>query len=372
MLAHPLAPAGDATMPTKRVLVLELLLALLLAACAVPPTLPEWTWAPELLPQSSGTDALLIAVSVVDDSVVWVSGTNGTYARTLDGGRSWRSGVVSGADTLQFRDVHAFDAENAFLLSIGPGDQSRIYRTYDGGATWALQFRNEEPRGFFDCFGFWDRQHGIAFSDSFDGRFVIIETNDGGATWTRIPPARLPAANEGEGAFAASGTCLVVHGDSMAWIGTGASAAGARVLRTTDRGRSWSVAETPIVRGAAAGIATLAFRDARNGAALGGDIAQPDSLTDNVAFTRDAGLSWQLAASPPFTGAVYGSAWVSGAPTPALVAVGPRGLGYTLDEGRTWLPLDTLNHWGVAFASPERGWAVGPRGRITRIRLFQR
>jgi len=346
---------------------------LLVTACAGGATapLPRWSLSPSLEAQTFGFDALLIGLSIVDDSTVWASGTGGTWARTTDAGVTWRTGVVPGADSLQFRDVHAIDAANAFLLSIGNGPDSRIYRTTDGGSSWTLQFRNEDPHAFFDCFDFWDARSGIAFSDSFEGRFVLIETSDAGQTWTRIPSDRLPPADAGEGAFAASGTCLVAHGDSTAWIGTGASDGAARVLRTTDRGRTWSVAGTPIVRGEAAGIASLSFRDALHGAALGGDLAQPDSMSDNVALTRDGGLTWVLGGRPPFTGAVYGSAWVTGAPSPTLVAAGPKGLGFSTDTGLTWMPLDTLSHWSVAFRSPDRGWAVGPRGRITRIRLFE-
>lgn len=340
--------------------------------CAGSPPAPQWRVSPLLEAQASGTNALLIGLDIVDSAVVWASGADGRWARTTDGGATWTGGAVPGADSLQFRDVHAIDARSAYLLSIGNGPQSRIYRTDDAGASWRLQFRNENPRAFFDCFDFWDADHGMAFSDSFDGRFLIIETADGGATWSPIPPGRLPPADSGEGAFAASGTCLVVYGDSAGWVGTGASDGAARVLRTLDRGRTWSVTETPLVRGAAAGIATLAFRDARNGAALGGDIADPASSTDNVAITNDAGATWRLAGRTPFSGAVYGASWVPGAPAPTLVAVGPKGLGYSLDAGETWTALDTLDHWGVSFVSPDRGWAVGPGGRITRIRLFVR
>lgn len=327
-------------------------------------------FSPTLEPQMSGTSARLIGISVVNDTVVWVSGTDGTWGRTVDGGQTWTSGVVAGADTLQFRDVHGIDVQNAYLLSIGPGDQSRIYRTADAGGTWTTQFINNEPNGFFDCFDFWDPMHGIAFSDSHDGQFLMIETADGGATWTRVPPDRLPVANEGEGGFAASGTCLVTLGDSTAWIGTGASGGGARVLRTTDRGRTWSVAETPIVKSASGGVFTVAFRDSVNGAALGGDNALPAAQTNNVALTQDGGATWTLGGRPSFPGAVYGSSWVPGAPAPTLVAVGPRGVSYSTDAGNNWLRLDTLNHWAVSFAAPDRGWAVGPDGRISRIGIF--
>jgi photosystem II stability/assembly factor-like uncharacterized protein len=326
---------------------------------------------PVLEPQVSGTDALLIAVSVVDTQVVWVSGASGTWLRTVDGGRNWSGGRVPGADTLQFRDVHALDASNAWLLSIGEGEQSRIYRTRDGGATWTLQFTNPHPRGFFYCFGFWDENAGLAFSDSFDGRFLIMETSDGGATWTEVPPARLPPASEGEGSFAASGTCMAIHGESAAWVGTGASASGARVLRTTDRGRTWHVSTTPIVAGSAAGIASVAFRDARNGVALGGDISLPDSMRDNVALTQDGGATWELGGRPSFTGAAYGAAWVPHAPRPTLLAVGPRGVSVSADGGRGWMPVDTLNHWGIGVASPRHGWITGPGGRIHHVRMYR-
>lgn len=322
---------------------------------------------PALTPQDSGTDALLIGISPVDEQVVWVSGTGGTFARTTDGGRTWQAGVVPGADSLQFRDVHAVDAGTAYLLSAGSGEASRIYKTTDAGRSWTLQFTNTNPDAFFDCMDFWDDASGIAFSDAVDGTFPILVTGDGGATWTHLPAASLPAAQPGgEGSFAASGTCVRTHGDSTAWIGTGAAPV-ARVLKTTDRGRTWTSHETPIVGGSAAGIASLAFRDALHGAALGGDIASPDAFADNVATTADGGQTWTLAGRPPFPGAVYGSAYVPGAVPAPLVAVGPGGMAVSRDDGATWSRLDTLTYWSTAFASPAAGWAVGPEGRITKI-----
>ena len=326
---------------------------------------------PVLTAQTSGVEARFIGISPVDENTVWISGTEGTYARTTDGSATWQAAVVPGAESLQFRDVHAVDAASAYLLSIGNGEQSRIYKTTDAGQTWVLQFTNPEPDGFFDCMDFWGAEHGIAFSDSFDGAFFLITTADGGASWNRVPPEQLPPASEGEGSFAASGTCLVAHGDSTAWVGTGAGAS-ARILKTTDRGHFWIAVETPIVGGrSTAGIASLAFLDADHGAAFGGDLDKPDEYTDNVAVTSDGGLTWTLAGRPTFAGAVYGAAYVPGAPTPTLVAVGPNGIDYSSDNGMTWTNLDTLSHWSVAFVSPHAGWAIGPEGRVTRISLFE-
>ncbi len=318
--------------------------------------------------QTSGTTVLLQAVGVVDDRVVWVSGHGATFVRTVDGGETWVPGVVPGPDTLQFRDVHAVSERTAYLLSAGPGDMSRIYKTTDAGQSWALQFTNADPKAFFDCMDFWDAERGLAFSDAVDGRLVIIRTGDGGENWTPVSPDGIPLAAGTEGGFAASGTCLVTRGERDAWIGTGAGDA-ARVYHTADGGTTWSVVETPIVGGASTtGITTLAFDNELGGFALGGDIGEATTRTDNVAITNDGGASWTLAGRPVFFGAVYGASVVPGVQR-AVVAVGPGGMDLSLDNAATWTSLDTLSYWAVGFASPQAGWAVGPEGRITKIEL---
>lgn len=317
-------------------------------------------------PQVSGTTALLQAVSVVDSEVVWVSGHRGTYVRTTDGGATWHAGVVPGADSLQFRDVHAVSADTAFLMSAGNGELSRIYKTTDGGGTWQLQFTNREPKAFYDCMTFWDADHGIAVSDEVGGRFPIIFTDDGGAHWRRVDPGVLPPALPGEGSFAASGTCVVARSPGRAWIGTGNSSA-ARVVSTEDRGRSWSVSTTPLPSAEGIGIASVAFRDELHGVVAGGSMLDTSSRADDIALTSDGGKSWVVVGRAPFPSAIYGASYIPGARTPTLVAVGPGGAAASFDDGRSWTPVDTAAYWAVAFASSGTGWAVGPGGRIERL-----
>lgn len=59
-----------------------------------------------------------------------------------------------------------------------------------------------------------------------------------------------------------------------------------------------------------------------------------------------------------------------GAASPTIVAAGPKGLDLSRDDAATWTALDTLAYWSVGFANPGAGWAVGPGGRITKIKLF--
>lgn len=316
--------------------------------------------------QQSGTTALLQAVSAADARTLWASGRLGTYTRTTDGGLTWRAGVVPGADSLEFRDVEAVSADTAYLLAAGPGERSRIYKTVDGGATWALQFVNREPAAFFDCMAFWDAERGLAMSDAVRGRLIVLVTRDGGARWTPVPDSALPPALPGEGAFAASGTCVVARAARYAWIGTG-NASPARVLRTSDGARSWTASPVPLVSGPSAGIATLAFRDTVQGVAMGGRIGAPGARGADAARTVDGGRSWVGMARPPFPGAVYGAAYGPEGSPPPLVAVGPGGAALTQNDGASWTPLDTLAYWSVTFAAPDRAWAVGPGGRITRF-----
>lgn len=328
---------------------------------------PEWKPGTEF--KAAREESLRRAVgyrglSPVDARVAWASGTGGTWARTTDGGKTWQRGVVADASALDFRDVHAFDGKHAVVLSAG--DDARIYETTDGGATWRLTWRKTGPGVFFDAFAFWDAKHGIAMGDPVDGRYAMIATDDGGRTWTELPASARPEAMANEAAFAASGTCLVVEGSSNAWIATGGGAA-ARVFRSTDRGRTWTAAETPIRAGAqAAGVFSLAFRDAKHGVAVGGDYTKPDEGEDVVALTDDGGRTWRKIEGTGPRGYRSGVAYGEIDGRRAVVAVGTSGSDVSYDDGRTWSPLGDTGFNAVAFAGGAF-WAAGPEGRLERL-----
>ena len=314
--------------------------------------------------QESHTTALLQAVSAVNDSVVWVSGHRATWVRTVDGGRTWVAGAMTGPDSaLQFRDIQAVSATTAYLLAAGPGERSRIYKTTDAGQSWQLQFMNRDSAAFYDCFDFWDATHGIAVSDAVHGKMIVIGTEDG-EHWSTAPEDGMPPALPQEGSPAAGGTCLIVGGRAGAWFATEPVA---RVYRSNDRGQHWAVVTTPIVSGDNTGVATLAFRDEQHGMALGGRLLKPDDTSDSVAaVTSDGGATWTLVHRPTFSGAIYGSAVVPGMPGYVLVA-GPKGLDWTANDGRSWTNLSGANYWAVGCTSRDVCWATGPGGRITRI-----
>jgi photosystem II stability/assembly factor-like uncharacterized protein len=283
---------------------------------------------------------------------------------------------VPGAERLDFRDVDAFSDAVAYILSIGPGEASRIFKTTDGGANWTLQLANSDPAIFLDAMAFSDATHGLAFSDSAAGRFVIFRTTDG-ERWERIPAESLPAALDGEGAYAGSGTNVAVMGN-RAWIGTTAS----RVLRSTDSGRTWTVAATPVATGEATGIFSLAFSDPMHGVAVGGNYTKEREAVHNAAYTADGGATWSL----PVRGLSGFRSVVAHVPgtTASFIAVGPSGADRSDDGGKTWTVMEAEGFHAFSFAPrPAQpaaagandprpvaiGWGAGERGRISRLEL---
>ena len=326
---------------------------------------PRETYKVRFVPQKSGVETSFRGVSAVDDTVAWVSGTGGTVLRTIDGGMSWIAKRVPDSDSLDFRDVEAFDKNTAYILSAGLGGKSRIYKTRDGGENWQRQFTNSFEAGFFDGIAFWDKDRGVAYSDPIDGRPLVMTTVDAGKHWARIPPEKLPKVEEGEYGFAASGTGIVVAGGGSVWICTGGQAA--RVFHSGDRGKSWQVSPTPIVKGVqSAGIFSVAFRDQSHGLAVGGDYRNPAQAGGTVAVTHDGGQTWQKSDTAGVVAFRSCVQYVPGHPE-LVVAVGSDGNSISQDGGLTWANLDGVGYHTLSFGrAGANGWAAGANGRIAK------
>jgi photosystem II stability/assembly factor-like uncharacterized protein len=317
--------------------------------------------------QTVNTRASFRGLSVVNEKVVWISGSRGTIVKTIDGGATWTVSTIPGKDSLDFRDIHAFDANTAVAMAAGEAENGKaeIVRTTDGGATWTTVYKTTTKGVFFDAISFWDAKNGIVQSDPVDRKLYLMTTSDGGVTWTRVDPSGIPEMLEGEAAFAASGTALTVQGTSNAWIATGGAAV-SRVFRSTDRGRTWTASATPLHSGGAAGAFSVAFTDAKHGIVVGGDYSKPKESFVNVVLTDDGGVTWKepAGARPPvFLSAV---AYLPGTSGKSLVALATAGTATSSDGGQSWVMTDTLSHNAVGFASKDAGFAAGDRGRISK------
>jgi hypothetical protein len=318
--------------------------------------------------------------------VAWASGAHGTVLRTEDGGYMWQScSRPPGAEKLDFRAIWAWDQNTAIVLSSGPGDLSRLYRTTDGCSHWKLLATNPDPSGFWDAISFWSPQEGALLGDPVDGRFVMLLTEDGGKHWRRDGSADLNLGGRKLGAFAASNSALLQvydHVGTPTSFATGgvdgpvvflswASCTAALSQRNPDACNApefshYAQARVPIAGGAdSAGIFSWAVHAGPNSpiyVAVGGDYTKPGDATATAAWSGN-GQSWTLAAHPP-RGYRSTVAW-DPAPS-AWIAAGPNGSDISYDEGKTWRPLDASPQGGRwnALSLP---WIVGENGRIGRL-----
>jgi photosystem II stability/assembly factor-like uncharacterized protein len=296
----------------------------------------------------SHSHASFRGLSVAPDGTIWVGGTAGTVLRSTDSGATWRTDTVPGAHSFDFRGVAGIDAQQAYVM-VASADTARIYQTTDGGASWALQYRDQRPGVFLDGIGCWSARRCLAAGDPIAGRFVVITTTDGGAHWSPLAPAVSPVALPGEAAFAASNSSVVTGPNGQAWLATGGGSV-ARVWRSSDYGATWTAAATPITAGiASAGIFSLAFCDGQHGVAVGGDYAKPAAAGAHVAVTADGGITWTAADTAHHTPYLSSAACV----TPngqRIVGVGPTGMATSADGGMTWTSVSQKGFNAVAVA----------------------
>ena len=313
-------------------------------------------------PQAVNTKAGLRGLSVVSEKIIWASGTGGTFLKTIDGGATWKVGTVPDAQKLDFRDVEAFDANTAYLLSIGNGESSRIYKTTDGGETWKMQFKSTNEKVFLDALAFWDKNNGIAMSDPVDGYYYLLTTTDGGATWKPAGTAKMPAAMADEAAFAASGTCLIVNGR------TGRISRNRRQRRAgfshgeprpeLDRRRYTDRKRHERQRYFLDSHARFEKRGYRRRQLRKTD---RDRLITSP-LPRTAERHGKPAAGLP--GYRSGVAYID---KQTIIAVGSTGSDISTDGGKTWKNLDKVSYNAVQAKGKRAIWGVGDKGMVARL-----
>lgn len=314
--------------------------------------------------QESHSNAGLRGIHAVNSTIAWASGTNGTVLRTTDGGTHWQKcAVPPDADKLDFRAVWAWDDQNAYAMSAGPGELSRVYATSDGCTHWFEIGRNKDPKGFWDAMVFAadgklrngvDRT-GVLMGDPVEGKFYVAKQKFGRGF--RMADDFSCSPNPDESAFAASNSSVAVL-PLQIMVGTGGKS-GPRVLisvpmMSKDTCTAYPV---PLASGAdSTGIFSLIFRTAQIGIAVGGDYQKPDATAGTAAWSNDGGHHWTAATTPPHG---YRSAVAWDEAKGVWIAAGTNGSDQSRDDGKTWEPLDKGN-WN-ALSLP---FAVGPNGRI--------
>lgn len=318
----------------------------------------------EMLTQ--GTKTSIRGLSVVNDQVVWVSGSNGTIGKSTNGGKDWKWMVVKGFEKTEFRDIEAFDAATAVIMGIG--EPAYILRTTNGGDSWKVVYENKAKGMFLDAMEFWNVHSGIVLGDPINGKFFIARTFDGGNSWQEISEERKPRADSGEACFAASGTNIRALDRNEAVFVTGG-------LRSRVFIRDKAV-DLPIVQGkettGANSIAVYDYFKRKGGKTMivvGGDFNADSSSVQNCFYSNNGGKTWKASRIPPKG---YKSC-VEYLSRKHLVATGLRGVDYSIDAGNTWKSISSESFHVTRIAKiGSTVYLAGGNGRVAKLVYVER
>ncbi|RYZ58080.1 MAG: oxidoreductase [Chitinophagaceae bacterium] len=310
---------------------------------------------------TSGKKTSLRGMSVVNDNVAWVSGSNGTVGRTINGGKDWKWFKVSRFDTADFRDIQAFDATTAIIMVVG--EPAYILRTTDGGESWKVVYENKTKGMFLDGMEFWNSESGIVIGDPIDGKLFIARTFDGGHSWRAIPEQYRPSAADGEAIFAASGTSIrALDRDEAVFV------TGGKTSKVYIRDQKINL---PILQGkSSTGAFSIAVWDhqKRNGGkkmiVVGGDYAADTVASANCFYTTDRGQTWKAATKPP---SGYKSC-VEYITENEVIACGTSGVDYSFDGGKNWTQISKEPYHVVLKAKEGKAvYLAGCNGRVAKL-----
>ncbi|MEO0340605.1 MAG: oxidoreductase [Bacteroidota bacterium] len=306
------------------------------------------------------------ALQAVGNDNVWFAGSNGLYGNTLYGVLSWKLDSIVGDSTKpQFRAI-AVTEQAVHLLNVG--SPAHLIRSIDQGASWDTVYQEDHPNVFYDAMAFWDTQNGIAMGDPTAGCLSVIRTEDGGKSWTKVDCENVPAAAEGEAAFAASNTNLSVGKNGLVWMVSGGKRA--RVYKSQDYGKNWEVFDTPIVEGEQmTGIYSVAFYDDNNGIIFGGNWNDKASNYGNNAITTDGGQNWTLVEEGVGPGYRSCVRYLPESKGQALIAAGSPGLSQSVDGGKHWQDFSEVGFYTFDTGNtPNVIWLAGS-GQLAKLQL---
>lgn len=284
-------------------------------------------------------DQISIRAIQIDEDKIWYAGDKGRYGfYDLDANQKTENKINTDSLRLEFRSI-AQTAKHIFILNVA--NPALLHQISKEGQETKIVYQEKHEKVFYDSMQFWDDKEGIAMGDPISDCLNIITTNDGGDSWHKIQCDKLPKVVDGEAAFAASNTNIVIKGNNT-WIVSGGKKS--RVFYSADRGKSWAVFETPIVQGnTMTGIFTADFYDANNGFVAGGDYENRNQNFSNKAVTTDGGKTWKIIAENQGFGYASCVQYVPESNGKELVTVGTSGVYYSSDSGVSWkqIALDT-------------------------------
>jgi photosystem II stability/assembly factor-like uncharacterized protein len=318
----------------------------------------------KVISQCKEVNSSFRGLSVVNDSVAWVSGSNGWIGKTLNGGTNWKFFKIDGFENLDFRTLYGFNANKALVANAG--SPAYIFITENGGENWDLVYQNLSADAFIDGVDFWNENIGIIHGDPIEGRMLILKTFDGGKIWDLHSKNNSPALLKEEASFAASGTVIRTTNDQKLIIATGGKVS--RLWISENRGESWNTFETPILQGKnSTGIFSFEFKDSLIGIIVGGDYTLDTLCSQHVFITADGGKTW----NPPKIPTRGYRSCVAYISEKIIIATGTSGTDVSYDGGIRWNAFDPDEGFNAVRKARDGKLIImaGSNGRITSMKI---
>lgn len=302
------------------------------------------------------TDNAFRGLASLGDSAVWLSSNSGeVWFFKL--GFGWENRSPQGYDSIQWRDIEAFNDSSALILSAG--SPALVLRTEDYGLSWQETFRDNHPAIFYDAMDFWDSQRGVAFADAQNEYLGFMQTQDGGRNWKISDTLSALKVATQQGGFAASGTCIHSIGDSEWALVLGGPAA--LFIRN---GPSLLKRALPLDHGAPSkGAFSLDFKSSDSIIAVGGDYRADSLCQQTIAISYNGGQNWISPNFPSHLTQRYWSCvqWQKN----QIILCSRFGTALSSDNGKSWQLFDR------GFYAVQGIWFSGPQGRLGRLELFE-
>jgi photosystem II stability/assembly factor-like uncharacterized protein len=312
-------------------------------------------------------DNISIRAIAVDQNKIWYAANNSRFGfYDLKKNVKLEKNIGKDSLNLEFRS-NAQTTNAIFLLNVA--NPALLYKVSKIDFTTTLVYQENHEKVFYDSMKFWNDKEGIAMGDPITDFLSIIITRDGGNSWSKISANILPKIADGEAAFAASNTNIVIKGTNT-WIVSGGKKA--RVFYSPDKGSTWEVYDTPIVQSKAmAGIFTADFYNSKIGFIAGGDYESPNQNFGNKAITYNGGKNWELISENQAFGYASCVQYVPHSNGNSLVSVGASGLYYSYDGGYSWKQLAAdKDLFTIRFVDKRTAIAAG-KNKMIRIKFLK-
>ncbi|MBK8562187.1 MAG: T9SS type A sorting domain-containing protein [Saprospiraceae bacterium] len=317
-------------------------------------------------PAGYSVPVTIFDVEVVDETNIWTTSFKGNFggnawsmessnllSKSTDGGQTWQEITVPvPSGEWGVSQIHALDGTTAWVAMHTFGGEGDVYKTTDGGATWA---NLDATTNFTNFVHFWDDMKGIAVGDSKDGYFEIYTTGDGGDNWERVPQANVPESspNWEYGNFGAYATF-----GSHIWFGTSSG----RIFHSADYGQNWMAAYTAISLTSYPVIEGISMRDEMHGIAHSAEYnAVPFKAT--MVRTFDGGMTWTPMTLADNDYSIFEAKYIPGSPYLLKTSRysngdGPFLTSISMDDGENWMEIDEFNTpiMRFEFLRQDYGW----------------